>query len=69
MEKKEPKKYPLQIDAPAYEALKSLAKIKNLSMKDLLTHAIGLLLADNLFHITISQKENTTEVSSDSGVQ
>jgi hypothetical protein len=52
--------YPLQIDAPAYEALKSLSKIKNLSMKDLLTNAIGLLLADNLHKITISQKTDNT---------
>jgi hypothetical protein len=55
------KVYPLTIDEKAYEALKALASLKNITMKDALRQAIGLFLADNITLFDLTPKENATD--------
>ena len=63
------KVYPLTIDAKAYEALKALAALKNITMKDALRQAIGLFLADNITLFDLTPKENATDENTDGDKQ
>lgn len=63
------KVYPLTIDEKAYEALKALASLKNITMKDALRQAIGLFLADNITLFDLTPKENATDETTDGDKQ
>ena len=50
------KTYPLKIDESSYNTLKSICEVKNITIKDGLTAAIGLLIAHNMNLVEIKGK-------------
>ena len=50
------KTYPLKIDESSYNTLKSICEVKNITIKDGLTAAIGLLIAHNMDLVEIKGK-------------
>ena len=58
------KTYPLKIDEVSYKTLKSICEAKNITIKDGMTAAIGLLIAHNMNLVEIKKSPKHIKIKS-----